>query len=219
MLKPIKHFIKHTPLYEPLYAARRSYKNRRDLSRWKRLGKPIPPPHAVKEVILRDYAARFNLKILIETGTAWGDMVYAMKRHFREIYSIELSQELSAHATRRFSSHKHIHILQGDSSIALATLLPLMSQGTLVWLDAHHVPFGEGSARGDVDTPILGELDQICRHPEVNAVILVDDARCFNGTKGYPTVEGLRSHVHARRPEWIFEVDADIFRIHPPFRV
>ena len=50
---------------------------------------PVPPPHVVKQRVLREYAERYELKVFVETGTYRGDMVQAMKPLFDKIYSIE----------------------------------------------------------------------------------------------------------------------------------
>ena len=35
---------------------------------WKLKGRPVPPPHAVKQAIVREYEAKFKLPVFIETG-------------------------------------------------------------------------------------------------------------------------------------------------------
>jgi hypothetical protein len=50
----------------------------------------------------------------------------------------------------------------------------------LFWLDGHFC--GGVSAHGDKGTPILEELNLILSHRVKEHVILIDDARLFNGT-------------------------------------
>src|SRR5260221_12019668 len=47
----------------------------RELRKWEAIGQPIPAPHSVKQTIVEDYAKRFSLRTMIETGTCDGDMV------------------------------------------------------------------------------------------------------------------------------------------------
>ncbi len=47
------------------------------LAEWERQGRPVPPPHVVKQRVLRGYAERYHLNIFVETGTYRGDMVEA----------------------------------------------------------------------------------------------------------------------------------------------
>jgi hypothetical protein len=78
-------------------------------------------------------------------------------------------------------------------------------------LDAH---YSAGvTARGKTDTPILEELDTIfALCPE--CVVLIDDARCFDGKNGYPTLAELKKYTAAKAPNWVFEVRHDIIRLH-----
>ena len=65
---------------------------------WKRGGQPLPPPHAVKQTLLRQVARTLRLRVLVGTGTYEGDMVEAMKGDFDRIYSIEISEGLAMRA-------------------------------------------------------------------------------------------------------------------------
>jgi len=62
-------FIKKTPIYYHL----KNWETERgwaaQLAEWERKGRPIPPPHSIKQRILREYSKRYGLWILIETGT------------------------------------------------------------------------------------------------------------------------------------------------------
>jgi hypothetical protein len=44
-------------------------------------------------------------------------------------------------------------------------------------------------------TPVFAEIRHILSHPVRNHVIVIDDARLFNGTDGYPTFRELRDFV------------------------
>ena len=52
------------------------------------------------------------------------------------------------------------------------------------------------------------------RHPVKNHVILIDDARLFNGTNGYPTLGEVKEAAETTRPDFSFYVEQDIIRIH-----
>ena len=51
-----------------------------------------------------EYAQRFHLPVLIETGTQYGQMISAMRTRFREIYSIELDGTNYALAVKNFAT-------------------------------------------------------------------------------------------------------------------
>jgi len=88
MKQVIKKIINKTPLYYPLINWLAKRKHLEELVEWERIGKPVPPPHIIKQKVLRDYSKIYGLRILVETGTYLGDMVEAMKANFDRIYSI-----------------------------------------------------------------------------------------------------------------------------------
>jgi hypothetical protein len=192
---------------------RESRCSRMSVAAWQQDGKPVPPPDLVKRVTLADFGAAFHLDTFIETGTLFGSSLYALKRRFKTLYSIELSTELAEKARHRFRSSPHIHILQGDSGAVLPELLEKITTPCLFWLDGHYS--GGITARSDLDTPILKELQTILDHPCKEHVILIDDARMFDGTHDYPTIETLRQMFAAQRPHYEFSVANDSIRIYP----
>lgn len=158
-----------------------------------------------------EYKAKFPYGTFIETGTHKGNMIAAMRDRFDTIYSIELGDELYARAKERFAHDPHITLLHGDSGIVLPELLQEITVPSLFWLDAHYSQ-GE-TVRGQEDTPIERELRAILEHPVKNHVIMVDDARCFDGTHGYPTTEAIRTM--ATNHGYLFETKDDNFRLYP----
>jgi hypothetical protein len=180
------------------------------LGLWKR----ISPPHAVKRRAVRGYAARYGARTLIETGTYLGDMIAAMARSFDELHSIELSEVFYEKARARFAGRPHVHVHLGDSAAELGKIVAGLRGRALFWLDAHYS--GGTTARGAIDTPIADELRTIFSAGGVGHVILVDDARDFNGTAGYPTIDGVREIVRTLAPQYAVEVRDDIIRITPP---
>ena len=46
--------------------------------------------------------------------------------------------------------------------------------------------------------------------------MLIDDAHDFVGRSESPAIDELRRVVQARRPEFVFTVEEDIIRVHPP---
>jgi hypothetical protein len=191
-------------------------RNKEELYTWIERFRPCPPPHLVKQSVVKEYAKRFSLETLVETGTYLGFMVRAAKDTFRRIYSIELEEALYRRAAKKFAKFDHVTILQGDSGEVLSRLLATLSEPCLFWLDAHHssgATFKTG--KGTVLTPIVSELEQILSHPKAqDHVILIDDAREFTGENDYPTIGALQELVSRMKPEFIVELQDDIIRIH-----
>src|SRR5262245_53964313 len=111
MLESLKQVLKKT-IPEDVIKLRRDLEARRT---WEQQGRPVPPPHVIKEELIREYADTFKTNILIETGTYLGDMVYALRKSFSRILSFELDPSLSEQARKRFAADGHIEIVQGDS--------------------------------------------------------------------------------------------------------
>jgi len=107
-----------------------------------------------------------------------------------------------------------VHIHQGDSGEVLGAVIAPLEEPCLFWLDGHYS--GGITALGAESTPILRELEAIAAHPIPAHVILIDDARCFTGTDGYPTIDDLGALARRLWPDCEFRVADDILRILPP---
>ncbi len=203
-------------LYHPLRDWKRDWRFARrmrpKLAEWRRSGRP-PPPDAIKHDVIRTWALRFGCPVLVETGTFYGDAIFALRHCFREIHSIELAPGLHDLVRTDLAHLPHIHLYLGDSAAVLPAVADRIKPPTLYWLDGH---FCAGpSARAGKDTPIAEELAWLLSRPVRGDVVLIDDARLFNGSDGYPTLDELRTHVAAHRPQAVFEVEADIVHIAP----
>lgn len=187
--------------------------NQTGIKSWSENGCLIPPPPAFKQFVVKSYAKTYKTKILIETGTFLGEMVFACKDNFGHIYSVELDNKLAHTAKLKFSSFSNICIIEGDSSVELPAILEKIMEPALFWLDGHYS--GGFTARGKINTPVLQEFTHIIRHHIKQHVILIDDARCFNGTEDYPSLEELSHIVRSKLPQSVFEVRDDIIRITP----
>ena len=209
IIQEIKNFIKHTPLYAPICNIFGLIEARN----WEKGGRCGPPPNLVKQKIVKEYARRFAVDTLIETGTYKGEMVSAIKNTFKEIFSIELDNKLFESAKKKFAKYSYIHIIHGDSGKILPEIISSLKKPCLFWLDAHYS--GGSTIKGDVETPIIEELRAIFHHSVQNHVILIDDARCFIGKNDYPTISWLKDYILKYRPDWNFEIENGIIRIHP----
>ena len=151
---------------------------------------------------------------MVETGTFMGDTMYALRNDFRVLISIELDPGLHARAQRLLRRYQQLRFVLGDSSQQLPEVILGIDEPVVFWLDGHYS--GPGTARGSLDSPIWKEIDAIFAHQIRDHVILVDYARDFIGAGGYHTIQELRDWVAQRRPDWVFEVEHDIIRIHQP---
>jgi hypothetical protein len=148
----MKQIVKDTFVHSPLYPIYSKWKQKQELIKWGKKGRPVPPPHIEKQEVLKRYAKQYGLRTFVETGTYRGDMVEAMKNTFTHIYSVELGEDLYKRAKKRFRYHKHIKILLGDSGKVFKKLILNLTTPTLFWLDGHYS--GGYTAKGEKDSPI-----------------------------------------------------------------
>ncbi|HZU29603.1 MAG TPA: hypothetical protein VFB79_00715 [Candidatus Angelobacter sp.] len=207
-MKAFRRFLARTPFYG-VYKSLGHYP---DYWYWKLRGQPVRSPHLLKQRTVRDYAQRYGLRVLVETGTYYGEMVAAMKSRFAEIYSVEFDSVLAQRAAKKFSRWPHIHILQGDSQQVVPRLLQSLKEPTLFWLDAGY--YGWAGLQGNKQR-LTSELEAVLRHSIQTHVILMDDARGLNGQNGAPTVDQLKQQIAAEFPGRSAEVKYDILRITP----
>ena len=101
-MKALRKMLQRTPFYG-VYKSLGHYP---DYWYWKLRGEPIRSPHLLKQRTVREYAQRYGLRVLVETGTYYGEMVAAMKNRFAEIHSVEFDSALAERAAKKFSLHR-----------------------------------------------------------------------------------------------------------------
>ena len=74
------------------------------LREWENAGKPVPPPHIVKQQVIIEFQKKYQCETLVETGTYLGEMVDAQLNNFNRIYSIELGEDLWKAAVKKFAA-------------------------------------------------------------------------------------------------------------------
>ena len=60
-------------------------------------------------------------------------------------------------------------------------------------------------------------MEFILNEPNLNHVILIDDAREFVGINGYPTIKEAQKLVLTKRKDWLSIVKYNLIRIHKNF--
>ncbi|HYL68402.1 MAG TPA: class I SAM-dependent methyltransferase [Candidatus Limnocylindria bacterium] len=208
-MRAIRKFLQRTPWYG-LYKRLGHYP---DYWYWQLRGKPVRSPHLLKQRTVREYGENYGLRILIETGTYYGEMISAVKNSFERIYSIECDPSLARRAIREFARHPNIEILGGDSQDVLPELLKSIREPALFWLDAGY--YGWAGLESD-KRRLSAELEAILRHPVKGHVILMDDAHGLDGKNGALTLPELKSRIESEFPGHKVEVAYDILRITPP---
>lgn len=157
----------------------------------------------------------FHTEVLVETGTWGGRTAANASKFFQEVYTVELSHDLFLQGSRFLENIPHVHALEGHSPAILEKIIPSIQGKILFWLDAHWC--GEGTAHFGKNTPIQDELEVIRKSGVKNAVILIDDIRCFHnlpddvlGYGGYPTLQEIKAQVLAINPSYSFYILGDM---------
>jgi len=196
----------------PLYCQRniQNLIHKRELKKWIQNGRPVPPPHLIKQLTIKEYQKKYDIQTLVETGTYLGDMIVAQLPNFIKIISIELSEELYYRAVKRFRRCSKVNIIQGDSGKVLHNIIHELKTPAIFWLDGH---YSAGiTAKGEKNCPIYGELEAIFVSP-LNHILLIDDARCFDGSNDYPTIGELQQYFIDKNIIHSFSIKDDVIRI------
>ena len=159
------------------------------------------------------HARRRRLRVFVETGTFFGDMLAALREDFDTLTTIELDFALAEKAKERFRNDPKIKVVQGNSGEELPEVMAHLDQPALFWLDGHFS--GGVTAKADVDTPVVTELTNLFAAPPLQHSVLIDDARLFGAVPDYPSVAAVAALVQQARPGWKTTVDMDIICIEP----
>uniref|UniRef100_UPI0040473770 hypothetical protein n=1 Tax=Algoriphagus sp. TaxID=1872435 RepID=UPI0040473770 len=180
--------------------------------KWIQLGCKANAPHPVKMAIIQSYLKEFKLRTFVETGTFMGDTLGFIAASGCTSYSIELSEEFYKNALERFRGQSNVNLILGDSGEQLPILISDLKEPALFWLDGHYSAGNTASA--DQHTPVSKEVSAVLDHPVKGHVILIDDARCFDGTNNYPFLEDLLLFIR-KDGHYLAEVSTDIIRLTP----
>jgi hypothetical protein len=117
-----------------------------------------------------------NYNCFIETGTLSGDTIFSLEPYFNKLYTIEFSEKYYITTKNKYSGNK-INFILGDSSIVFETLLPIISDKCIFFLDGHWT--GGDTGRSDKDCPLYEEITHINNLFTNDAIIIIDDFRLF----------------------------------------
>ncbi len=208
----MKEFLKKI-VPEPVIRFRHNWLKNQEYKLWVKSGKPLPPHAIAKQKTLLEYKGKYNLSVLIETGTCYGGTIEALRNKFKKLISIEISPYLFSVVKEKFKKYPHIDLFEGDSGELLPNILKNINEPCLFWLDGHYS--GDETGKGEFDTPIYKELDAIYA-TKYKHVIIIDDARLFVGKNDYPTISELTAYVYNKNPQALVAVEMDLIRIVNP---
>jgi hypothetical protein len=157
---------------------------------WIVRGRSSPPANIIfKRRRLSKLAKTYNCTTFIETGTADGKTLVSLRKIFKKLLSVEIYRPCFEMSLKRTSRYKNIELYYGDSKLMLPLMISKIEGKALFWLDGHYS--GEGTGKSEKNCPVLEELEVIKSHKRKDHLILIDDAREFNGTNDYPTINEI----------------------------
>jgi hypothetical protein len=187
--------------------------SRREYKKWINHGKIGRIPKMRKHEQIIKYSREFGTRWFIESGTYFGETTERMAEEFEHVISIEIDVSIFKKCARYFQGFPNVKIINGDSGKVLFELVEDLDLPTTFWLDGH---FSAGlTGEGDGITPILMEIQAISKSKVRGHVILIDDARDFNGEAGYPTVLQIQGLVSGTLPGSSVKVEDDMIIILP----
>jgi hypothetical protein len=180
---------------------------------WVLKGSPIPPHILYKRKRIKLYAKKFNCKTFIETGTADGKTLIAVKRCFNKLMSVEIYEPNYLVAIKRTSHIKKIRLYLGDSGELLGKMIDNIDDRCLFWLDGHYS--GSGTGKSNLETPIIKELNYIKGHKQNDHIILIDDSRLFNGIHDYPDIKEIEKKLLEINSNYKILIEKDCIIVSP----
>lgn len=118
----------------------------------------------------------FRVDVFVETGTNRAETAVWASANFERVFTIEAYGPLYQRAIEAFGDRKNIQFLQGDSRTHIRSLLTVLAEPAIFWLDAHWC--GEHTFGKPAECPVVGELE-LLNTSKVAHIVLIDDARLF----------------------------------------
>ena len=206
--QPIRSLLKRLPVY----TAFKQLGHYPDYWYWKVRGEPRRIPHLLKQRAVLEYARKYGLTTLVETGTYYGEMIAAVRKpSTKSTRSSWIRDWRSSRSSASAGTHG-VEIIEGDSQKVVPELLVRINESCLWWLDAGYCGW-----TGEIGNPnrLGSELYSILSDRRFPHVVLMDDADGVNGEGGSPTLAELIASIQANYPDRQVEVVRNIIRITP----
>jgi hypothetical protein len=128
-----------------------------------------------------------NIKNFVETGTYKADSTVIAAKHFENVYTIEIFEQLYEESKARADNEgiTNITFYLGDSLDKLKEITPKVLDGAVFFIDAH-ISGSDSGWNGTTRVPIFEELDIILSNPSLGpSVFIVDDLRLWKSIKAW----------------------------------
>jgi len=160
---------------------------------------------------------QYSNEYFIETGTFRGDTIEVANQSnlYKQIYSMEISEEYTRRAIERFKGQDHIHIINGNSRYDLYNMIEPIDKEITFWLDGHwsggHKNIGTDP---EYKCPVLFELEQIRQHPIKTHTIIVDDMRLMDNSHFLVTQQEIEKKILEINPDYTLKYYNDEYAVN-----
>ena len=124
-----------------------------------------------------------KFKIFIESGTLFGETIFEMEKYFDELHTVEIHYPTYSSTKSKYSGNK-IRFYLGDTTNIFKSLLPNITGNAIFFLDGHWNGPSSGCPLVAKETPLVEEVTSIKELFKYEAVIIIDDYRCFGHNGG-----------------------------------
>ena len=139
-------------------------------------------------------AGMAKAEVFVETGTYMGNTSIWASCQFKTVHTIEWSEVYFREIKDKLLPYKNIFSYLGNSRDVLPKILLGINANTIFWLDAHYsMPESAGK---EEPCPLLKELEVVLSR-EHDDIIIIDDARCLLGAKGWPSMNELYKKIES----------------------
>jgi hypothetical protein len=153
---------------------------------------------------------RYRLNHFVETGTFLGRSAHWASDHFDYVFTLEAHQRYFDRANDLLEGRLNVVSFLGSSPTGLRNIIDIYVSRVpvLFWLDAHWSRDLDWKA-SESELPVCPVLDEIRAINELmpgRHAIMIDDARLFDVTNGWPSISEVgkvfrESPIHTR--SWI----------------
>lgn len=169
--------------------------------------------------IVLDLAKLGDVTVFVETGTFLGGTTRWAAKHFKDVYTIELSEQLYKVSSTALKKLGNVQPLLGDSREKLSEILAsIVDRRAVHWLDGHWS--GQGTSGSSNECPLLDEIKILTER--INDIILIDDARLFlaappspHNPEHWPTISEVVNVIMRGRDDRFIQIFDDVIFVVP----
>lgn len=147
----------------------------------------------INRELVETLAKKHGIINFIETGTYLGETTVWAASLFKQVHTIEISEEIYNKTSEKYKNISNIEFHLGDSKEVMPKIIPQIKGSSFFWLDGHWC--GRNTGGKFNECPIFNELEEVVKAE--NPVIFIDDLRYFLGPnpfdygENYPTLNGI----------------------------